>query len=84
MCRLSTYNCLEGAVLAHHPRYEPALAVGIYKFDWIDSAKCRRDFGRRHLAEENEQLSVTQWLPRERMLGSGLDQMRDIPIGEPY
>lgn len=73
---------LQRFVLAHHAGDESPFGVGIDKFDRIDSAERGCDVRRGHLAKEDQQLSVAERLASKRMLRSGLDQMRDIPVGQ--
>src|SRR6185503_9158398 len=84
ICGSCAYCCPKRSVLASYPSDESSVTIRVDEFDRLSTAKCCSHFGRGHLAKQEQELSVAEWLAGQRMLSSGLDDVRDISVGETH
>lgn len=78
------YCCPQGAVLARDSSDESSVAIRVDEFHWLSAAKRCSHFWWSHFAKKEQELSVAEWLASQRMLSSGFDDMRDVPVGQTH
>ena len=84
ICRCCAYCCPQRPVLASDSRHESSVTIRVDELDWLAAAKGCGHFWRSHLAKKKQELAVAEWLAGQRVLGSGFDDVRDVPIGETH